>query len=153
MVCFFTCEQVICQILTIIFKHYLARSKLALLLWTRALQKRLTAENVPIITLCLHPGTVDTEGNRRHMRDEVGPVRRSIYKFLAATILLDSSKGATSSTFAASAPIVRAEADKYKGSYLNESGGFNKVPATGKDDALTEEFMGTAEALLKEIDV
>lgn len=82
----------------------------------------------------------------------VGPLRRPLTKFISL-FFLTPDKGATASTFAATAPVVRAEADKYNGAYLSETGGFNKVPATGKDDALAGELCDTSEALLKEIGV
>ena len=130
----------------------LAQSKLALLLWTRELQKRLTAEETPIIAICLHPGSVNTDGNQRHIA-EANAFVRPLFKVVTSLFFIAPTKGAVSSSFAAAAPVVRAEADKYKGSFLTETGGFNKVPATGKDDALAKEFWDTSEALLKEIGV
>ena len=131
--------------------YYLARSKLALLLWTRELQKRLSAENSSIISLSLHPGTVHTEGLQKYISQASG-IRRLLTN-LFSYFFLTPSQGAVAPTFAATAPIVRAEADKYKGSYLTETGNFNKVPATGKNDALAKELCDTSEELLKKIGV
>lgn len=112
----------------------------------------MTAEDVPIIVLILHPGSVNTDGNQRHIAGTNAFVR-PLLKLVTSIFFKVPAKGAVASTFAAAAPVVRAEADKYKGAYLTETGGFNRVPATVKDDALAKELWDTSEALLKEIGV
>ena len=72
---------------------------------------------------------------------------------MSENFFLSPEDGALNTAFAAAAPTVRANADKYKGVYLRPTG----VIGTPNKDALkvelAQELWGTTEAILKEIGV
>ncbi|CAL1709029.1 unnamed protein product [Somion occarium] len=128
------------------------RSKLANVLFTKELQRRLDEEGVPIIVLSLHPGGVDTDGNQAFIKRS-SALLRPLFKAVTALFFVAPSKGATSSAFAAAAPVVRAEPEKYKGVYLTEKATINSGTPDANNTELAKELWETTESLLKEIDV
>ncbi|KAH8097034.1 NAD-P-binding protein [Cristinia sonorae] len=128
------------------------RSKLANILFTKQLQSDLDAKNVPIITIALSPGTVNTEGTQIVMNDN-NWILRPILTFLSNLLLPTAVKGAYTQVFAAVAPIVRQEADKYKGVFLMPPAVISKTSKPGESGELAKELWETTEALLNELGV
>jgi len=128
------------------------RSKLANVLFTKELQRRFDADNVPIIAVSLHPGTVNADGNQNFI-PRMGPILGYLYGIFSALYMDTTEIGSYTSVFAAAAPIIRAEPDRYKAAYLHPVG---KIAIPGQD-ALTEglpaELWETTERILEEIDV
>ncbi|EIN08790.1 NAD(P)-binding protein [Punctularia strigosozonata HHB-11173 SS5] len=90
-------------------------SKVVFLQYTAELQKRLTAKGIPIICLSVHPGMVETPNV---MKDWAEWHLAWVPKLFGTS----PDTGCHTSLFAATAPIVRAEAEKYKNSYLTPVG-------------------------------
>lgn len=150
----------------------IGRTKLANVLYTKELQRRLDEESVPIIVISLHPGTVNTgksfpcqkypffyvphapstDGNQSFAKKK-GGVIGAVYGWWANHFFAVPDAGALNSVFAAVAPTVRSNPEKYKGSFLQPTG----VISTPSKDALSvdlaRELWGTTESVLKEIGV
>ncbi|EIN08062.1 NAD(P)-binding protein [Punctularia strigosozonata HHB-11173 SS5] len=90
-------------------------SKIAFLHYTAELQKRLTAKGIPIICLSVHPGMVETPNGIKHWS-------KWHLAWVPKVFGASPDKGCHNSLFAATAPVVRAEAEKYKNSYLTPVG-------------------------------
>ncbi len=152
-----------------------AASKLAGVLYTVELQRRLDAENVPIICISASPGAVATgdhefrmsiwfsdanftiysEGNEASFRAlRFGPVLIKLMKLLAKP----AAEGAHNPVFAAASPKVRAQPEKYKGCVLEHVGKLS-APAPGgrtkqsRSLELADELWATTEKLLAEADI
>ncbi|TFK48485.1 NAD(P)-binding protein [Heliocybe sulcata] len=127
-----------------------AYSKLANLLYTKELQRRLDSKGSKILVMAIHPGSVLTEGNIRlwsHLWCG------SLITWLVSFFFSTPSVGAYPSVFAAAAPVVRAEADRYKGQYILPG---NKITKTSKDaesTTLAADLWDTTELLLKQLGV
>ncbi|KAH8113781.1 NAD-binding protein [Phellopilus nigrolimitatus] len=130
------------------FKRY-GLSKLADILWSRELQRRLTAEGSNIIVLNVHPGAVLTEGNEITTRRIVRPLR-PLYTLLCRLAFESPQTGVATSAIAAASPKVRAEAEKYRNAYLVPHGKIGKCAKQAQDDALAGELWETTAGFLKE---
>ncbi|KAH8113780.1 hypothetical protein DFH11DRAFT_1597378 [Phellopilus nigrolimitatus] len=130
------------------FKRY-GLSKLADMLWSRELQRRLTAEGSNIIVLSVHPGAVLTQGNPSTTRCVAWPLR-PLYWLLAHTIFESPQSGVATSAIAAASPKVRAEAEKYRAAYLVPPGEVSECSKQAQDDALAGELWETTTGFLKE---
>ncbi|KAF8970393.1 hypothetical protein BDZ97DRAFT_1914695 [Flammula alnicola] len=114
-------------------------SKLATVLFSNALQRKLASSN--IICVSLNPGFVHTSLARRL------PFPR-LADFVMSLLAKPRDDGALNSCFAAASPLVRQDAEKYKGVYLEPVGKIKK-PADNAlkvdlQDALwktTEEYL------------
>ncbi|KZO91911.1 NAD-P-binding protein [Calocera viscosa TUFC12733] len=126
--------------------QYAARygqSKLANILFTKALQKRLDEQGIPALTIAVHPGSVATEGSKKFTG----------FLFpLMALISLTPLQGALTSLFSATSPQVLAEREKYKGAYVVPYGKLGTASAKGQDAAMAERLWGLSEQAVKEID-
>jgi len=91
------------------FARY-GQTKLANILFTHELQKRWDQAGIPAITIATHPGGVATEGGSRFL----GPFLFAVLK----PFILTPLQGAITPLFAATAPVVKAEVAKWKGTYL-----------------------------------
>jgi NAD(P)-dependent dehydrogenase (short-subunit alcohol dehydrogenase family) len=87
-------------------------SKLLNVLMAKELQRRLDAENIPIISLSLHPGGVNTPGAVKFIYGYCGGNQSILDNALTAL------EGSQTPLFAGTAPEVKAEKVKYAGSYL-----------------------------------
>jgi NAD(P)-dependent dehydrogenase (short-subunit alcohol dehydrogenase family) len=138
-------------------------SKLANLLFTKELQRRVDAEGVNIVSIALHPGGVKTRKVSRSLAfayaDSPNCSAGSI-KFVggdANSPLLERSltplQGALTSLFAATAPEVQQDKSKYAGAYLMPFG----VPSPddesqeAKDPTLAKELWATTEKIVAHI--
>lgn len=74
-------------------------------------------ENVPIISMSLHPGMVGTEGAAGMNFGWLGPIWWLVKKF----ILEDPEKGAVPSLYLAAAREVEEEPERFKGLYFEPS--------------------------------
>jgi hypothetical protein len=94
-----------------------AVSKTANILFASELQRRMDAENIPIISTSLSPGAVATEGLAGITMGWLGPVW-----WLVKTLMSKSpEKGAVPSLYLAVGTEARAEPDKFKGLYFEEN--------------------------------
>ncbi|EMD32270.1 hypothetical protein CERSUDRAFT_99662 [Gelatoporia subvermispora B] len=125
-------------------------SKLANVLFIKELQKRLNAENCPIIALSLHPGSVDTEGAQKGVNG-ANIVLRGFYSAFRTVLFSDVSKGSYTAVFAAAAPAVRADPDAYMGAYLVPVAKIAKPSADARNAALAAELWETTERILVDI--
>jgi len=87
-------------------------SKLLNLLLAKELQRQFDAENIPIISLSLHPGGVVTPGAVAFVNGYLGGNQAIIDGGLSG------SEGSQTPLFAGTAPEVRAEKAKFAGAYL-----------------------------------
>ncbi|EMD32267.1 hypothetical protein CERSUDRAFT_88265 [Gelatoporia subvermispora B] len=127
-------------------------SKLANILFIKELQKRLDAENSPVIALSLHPGGVDTEGAQKGV-EGANIIVRGLYSILRTVHLSDASEGSYTAVFAAAAPAVRADPDTYKGTYLVPVARIARPSADASNSALAAELWETTERVLADIGV
>jgi NAD(P)-dependent dehydrogenase (short-subunit alcohol dehydrogenase family) len=123
----------------------LAFSKLAVILWTRELQKRLDAEAAPVIVTCVHPGVADTSKNK--LPSLIKPLGFLIMKLF----FTNPNEGSHTSVIAAASPDVRENADMYKGAYLEPVGKVTHPSKVAQNAELSHELWATAETFLSNI--
>ncbi|SJL12840.1 uncharacterized protein ARMOST_16272 [Armillaria ostoyae] len=110
-----------------------AHSKLLVILWTKSLQKQLDVSRppIPITTISLHPGSVDTFTHRWPLAP--------LWKLLVAPVVTDMDRGSYTSFFAAAGKDIRDNRDKYKGVYLENNPTRIANPSkVGRDDDLAQ---------------
>ncbi|KAI0790325.1 NAD-P-binding protein [Abortiporus biennis] len=129
-----------------------ALSKLANALFAKELQKKLDEEKVPILCLSLHPGAVKTERSVE-FASNLSMFLRTLLKAAQSLFFIPTEQGSYASVFAAVAPTVRAEPEKYKGAYLTPPGVISKPSKDAENPELAKELWDTTESLLKEIGV
>ncbi|KZT10383.1 NAD-P-binding protein [Laetiporus sulphureus 93-53] len=126
-----------------------ARSKLATVLFTTQLQKRLDTLGLPIITMALHPGLVRTEGVQNDLARQP-PVISHIASAVVYMSWATPSRGAYTSVFAAVSPLVREQEQLYKGAYLQPPGRLSAPPnEDARKPELAEELWNTTEEILR----
>ncbi|KAG8927033.1 hypothetical protein FRC00_002360 [Tulasnella sp. 408] len=129
-----------------------AISKLANVLFTRELQSRLDAEQVPITCISVHPGIVKTEGPRNAVKTGI---LAYLIKLFLATLGLTPLQGAYTTLFAATSSNIKAEPEKYRGSYVQPFNRLAEVSAYAQDKQLAEDLWAcseeVAEICLKEV--
>lgn len=104
-----------------------AVSKAAAVLFAQELQRQLDKQNLPILSIAVHPGEVATEGV---MTSNTAPVR-----IMARLSFLTPDQGAASPLFAATAKEVRQGPEKYKGKFLVPIGKVMAPNPVAKDKA------------------
>ena len=120
-------------------------AKLTNILWTNELQRRLDAEDVPIIALSLNPGAVDTFAHRL-------PNYLFIFKIFMHLFFRSWDRGAYNSVFAAASPVIREHPEIYKGAYIEEDyGGVAKPSENAQDPEIASELWKTTESFLESI--
>lgn len=82
-----------------------------------------------------------------------GGVIGAIFAWFSEHFFTTPTNGAYNSVFAASAPVVRANPEKYKGAYLRPIGVISTPGKDGVKTDLAKELWRTTEELLKEIGV
>ncbi|KAG8938187.1 hypothetical protein FRC04_009313 [Tulasnella sp. 424] len=117
-------------------------SKLAIILFTRELQSRLDADNIPITCITLHPGMVNTDGQKT-------AIKSGILSYLVPLITvvfgLAPLQGSYTTLFAATSQKIKAEPTKYKGSFLLPYNRVTETSAFGKDKQLAEDLWACSE--------
>lgn len=121
-----------------------SQSKLANLIFALELQRRLSANNSPIISTCVHPGMAITNLTS----NMVGFVKMMV-SVLARLIGQDAAHGALPTLFAATSP------DAVAGGYYGPSGSFEykgfpvpaKIPLTAIDAAVAQRLWEETERL------
>jgi len=118
-------------------------SKLANILFAKQLQKKFDAEGVQAISVSLHPGGVKTSGAIQFVGDKL--------HLLDGT--LTPLQGAVTPLFAAAAPEVWTEKEKFAGQYLMPFGVPSSADASAdsKNPALAEELWVTSEKVVGEL--
>ncbi|KAF9473592.1 NAD(P)-binding protein [Pholiota conissans] len=117
-------------------------SKLANVLFTNALQRKLSSSNPNIICISLNPGLVKTSISEKS----------GVPFFMFILVWLFSvppDEGAYNSCFAAASPLVRQDAEKYKGAYLEPVGKIGKAAANALRTDLQDDLWKTTEEYLE----
>lgn len=114
-------------------------SKAANILFAKALQRKLADTN--IISLALHPGPVNTS-----MSTHTWFPRLSY--FILWLIWKTPEVGSYNSCLAAASPIIRQEADKYKGSYLVPVGKIVDSSPLTRNEEMQNDLWDTTEKYL-----
>ena len=132
-----------------------ANSKLADVLYSKALQKHFDTKGVPVTVLAADPGWVLTEGVR------AVPAFSTLTGKLILTLMRPfffyaPPEGAHSTVFAAASPAVRADREEFKGAYVVHSkahGGEVAAPLApqGANTELAGELWKTREELVKDM--
>ncbi|KAK2018546.1 daunorubicin C-13 ketoreductase [Colletotrichum eremochloae] len=91
-----------------------AVSKVANLLFAQELQRLMDEQGLPILSISVHPGGVASNGTK--------VIGNSAFSLLRAAFFLSTDQGAATSLFAATAPEVRENPEKFKGKYLEPFG-------------------------------
>ncbi|KZT56151.1 NAD(P)-binding protein [Calocera cornea HHB12733] len=117
-------------------------SKLAIVLFTRCLQRRLDAHELPnpIIVTCVHPGMVSSS----NMKSQVPAPFRPLLPLFS----ISPARGAHTPLFAATAPVVRARRREFAGQYLVPWGKVGKV-AKAADGEDGEALFRTSEDIVR----
>ena len=133
-------------------RNHPANSKLANILYAKALQTHLDAEGAPVTALAADPGWVLTEGVRA-----VPALSSPIGKLILALIrplFYAPPEGAHSAVFAAASPTVHAEREQFKGALVVHNkvrGGAVAAPLApqGASAELAAELWRTTEEVVK----
>ncbi|KZT20991.1 NAD(P)-binding protein [Neolentinus lepideus HHB14362 ss-1] len=127
-----------------------AYSKLANILYTKELQRRLDSTGSKILVTAIHPGSVLTEGTIRMFA--------SFYcggflNWLASLFFAIPVVGAYPSVFAAASHVVRRDADHYKGQYIVPGNSVKKTSKDSENMTLAADLWETTQLLLKQLGV
>ena len=118
-------------------------SKLANILWTNELQKRLDEEKSSIIAISIHPGEVNTIVDRL-------PKFQALAKIICDLFFKTWDQGAYNSAFAAASPLVRANPEAYKGKYIEHDYGKVVLPSKkARDPGFAADLWAVTEAFVK----
>ncbi|KAL7932824.1 NAD(P)-binding protein [Trichoderma chlorosporum] len=123
-----------------VFARYGA-SKLANILFTKELQRRLDQENVKIIVLALDPGPVATDGGMGVFPGFLKPVLKLVMK--------SPEKGALTQLFCATAKEVASEPETYKGKFLSAPGKITSGSERSRNGELAQSLWRITEEALK----
>ncbi|KAK5994197.1 Short chain dehydrogenase/reductase dpfgH [Cladobotryum mycophilum] len=121
------------------FRRY-GLTKLAGILFTRELQKRMNDQDIKISVLCTDPGPVATEGGLGVWPWYVRPVMRLVAN--------TAEKGAKSSLFCATAEEIVKERERYGGELLGGLGKVLQGTERSRDMRLAKSLWQTTETLL-----
>lgn len=137
-------------------------SKLAVVLWTKKLQRQFDADGVPITAISIHPGEVYTGtpclSPPTHVIHVVLPegakslavpwFLRAIYRFLIVPLaFVPVDKGVYTSLFAAAGKKVKEEPENYRGAFLDPVAQLSKP----SEDALREDLADDLWKLTNEV--
>ncbi|KAG8722356.1 hypothetical protein FRC08_003307 [Ceratobasidium sp. 394] len=125
-----------------------SRTKLANILFTRELQRRLDDEGSNIITLSLHPGYVATDAAKEATSKM--PVLGLISSILVKLFFIDEAGGARNSVYAASSPDVRADSRRFKGQFLTPVGKVTAPAAIARDKQLARDLWTLTDRIMQQ---
>ncbi|KAF8884624.1 hypothetical protein BD779DRAFT_1612082 [Infundibulicybe gibba] len=116
-----------------------AATKLANVLWTKELQRRLDSDRSPITVMSLHPGNVNTFAQRTQYPRLASVVMKLIF--------MPPDVGAYTTVFAAASPLI-AGSSQYKGAYLQPVARLGEASETANDRHLAKELWDTTEDIV-----
>ncbi|KAE8324552.1 hypothetical protein BDV39DRAFT_207847 [Aspergillus sergii] len=116
-------------------------SKLAMVLFSKEIQRRANEDGIPMVAMSMHPGGVRTDGVTRYF----GKGNDRLKDLLAP---LD---GALTPLFAAAHPMPFIERGRYGGAYLVPFGDIGKTSEDGENEQLAKDLWGTSERVLKDV--
>jgi len=128
-----------------------ALSKLANILYTSELQRRLDEQNIPIIAVSLHPGVVTSEGVQT-MKSNQSLLVRTLLGILSALASVDTTKGSLTSLYAAASPQVKAAPATYKGKFLLPYGKVGQATPQSHDPKLAKDLWKVTEEVVRKKD-
>ncbi|KAL6872711.1 NAD(P)-binding protein [Trichoderma novae-zelandiae] len=129
---------------TTVFSRYGA-SKLANLLFTRELQRRLDEEAVKITALAVDPGPVATDGGMGVFPGFLKPVLKMVMK--------SPERGALTQLYCATAKEVANEPEKYKGKLLTAPGKTNAGSERSRNSELARSLWRVTEEALRTVGI
>ncbi|XP_014550067.1 hypothetical protein COCVIDRAFT_116571 [Bipolaris victoriae FI3] len=119
-------------------------SKLANILFTKELQRRLDNIEVPILTISVNPGGVGTAGAAK----SIGGNAEEKFKKAGA---LTPFQGAITPLFAAVHSEPREDIESFKGAFLLPWGGLKEPSELAQDEVLAKELWETSEKVLEKV--
>ncbi|KAH9947937.1 NAD-P-binding protein [Amylocystis lapponica] len=131
------------------FSRY-CHTKLMGVLYVKELQRRLDVEKASITVMAVHPGTANSEGVQSYAHS-VGPILSPLYRAIANLFFPPSWKAAYSTVFAAASPVIHAELDKYRGSYIVPPGKLARPSKLAENPDLAKELWETTERVLEDL--
>ncbi|EJT98040.1 NADP-binding protein [Dacryopinax primogenitus] len=124
------------------------QSKLAQLLFTRELQRRMDEQGVPIITVAVHPGSVATNGSK-------GFVGSFLFNLTSPFFFITPAQGALTSLFSATSSLLSpssADREGWKGAYVLPFGKKGEASKKAGDKEMGARLWSLSEQAVKEID-
>ncbi|KAF8156644.1 hypothetical protein B0H34DRAFT_469564 [Crassisporium funariophilum] len=120
-------------------------TKLACVLFARELQRRLDASNIPIISIPIHPGEINTFANRTPW-----PLLANVVMGL---FFMRPEPGSYTSCYAAASPLIKQSPSTYKYVYLEPVGCVGEMSENAKRDDLAAELWKTTESILGQLSI
>ncbi|KAJ3573514.1 hypothetical protein NP233_g2381 [Leucocoprinus birnbaumii] len=127
-------------------------SKLANILHTKHLQRRLNKQKADIICISIHPGAVMTPNVQKFLNNR-SPLSRPFFRLLLSLIFGPMREGAMNSAYTAASPEVKATAEAFKGAYVDPVGKFANPSAAAREERMENELYDTTLEILKELEV
>jgi len=123
-----------------------AVSKLGTVLFTAELQRFLDRQNIPILTTCLHPGLVISEGADVLLRS-FSTILAALWLTFAALFWLSPDWGSFTTLFAATSPEIRSHPGPFRGRYMIPYGKPVDSTPLGEDKQLARDLWLLSERL------
>ncbi|CAE6410455.1 unnamed protein product [Rhizoctonia solani] len=123
-----------------------SRTKLANILFTQELQRRLNKEGSSIITVSVHPGYVATDAAREATAKM--PFLGWISGILVKLFFIDEAAGARNSVYAASNPAIRSEPDAHRGRFMTPVGKITAPSALAQNQDLAADLWTLTERIV-----
>lgn len=127
------------------FSVITALTKLANVLWTRELQKRVDAAGAEIACIAVDPGLVNTFASRMPFPWVAAVLFKLFFEV--------PEVGAHNPCFAAAAPEVREDREKWKGTYLEPVGSIAEPSENARRAGLAKELWDTTERIVEDLKV
>ncbi|EJD48424.1 NAD(P)-binding protein [Auricularia subglabra TFB-10046 SS5] len=131
---------------------YYERSKLAIILYTRALATRVLAPSTSdekILTCSVHPGAVATE-IQEQFKQAFGVAAGALVKALQVSLMRSPAEGSLGTLWAAVAPEVEGRFGEVHGAYIPDPGKIGGETKQAQDATLEENVWRLCESLIKE---
>ncbi|KAE8419861.1 hypothetical protein BDV36DRAFT_293752 [Aspergillus pseudocaelatus] len=116
-------------------------SKLAMVLFSKEIQRRANEDRIPLLAMSMHPGGVKTVGVARYLGEGNDRLKD----------LLTPLAGALTPLFAAAHPLPFIERERYGGAYLVPFGEIGDTSEDGENEQLAKDLWGTSERVLKDV--
>lgn len=140
-------------------------SKLAIVLWTKKLQRQFDAEGVPITAISIHPGEVYTGKSPLPSQTHIIHVvlsegaktlavpwfLRAIYRFLIVPLaFVPVNQGVYTSLFAAAGKKVKEEPENYRGAFLDPVAQLSRPSGDALRENLADDLWKLTNQILKD---